>query len=198
MKKNKEKSKKNITPRQENFCREYVIDFKGSQAAIRAGYSKKTAKEQASRLLTKANIQEFVAKLKKEKNKRQILSADEVLAKVCKIASDKLENYMSFETKKVIDKKLSKQFNKEIAFSETVINVKDSKDIDTWNIKKVKKGRDGQFEFELHCKDSALKLLMEHYGLLKSSVTIEDIEINFNKKSPSDFIKEKMNNVKES
>ena len=50
-----------LTPRQAAFVREYLLDGNGTQAAIRAGYSKNTANEQASRLLTKNNIQEKVA-----------------------------------------------------------------------------------------------------------------------------------------
>jgi phage terminase small subunit len=46
-----------ITPKQASFIREYLIDGNGTQAAIRAGYSQKTAKEQAARLLSKVNIQ---------------------------------------------------------------------------------------------------------------------------------------------
>ena len=36
-------SKNKLTTKQEMFCREYIIDFNATQAAIRAGYSKKTA-----------------------------------------------------------------------------------------------------------------------------------------------------------
>lgn len=49
-----------LTPRQEMFIREYLIDLNGTQAAIRAGYSPKTANEQASRLLANANIRSLV------------------------------------------------------------------------------------------------------------------------------------------
>lgn len=42
------------------FAREYVKDFNGTQAAIRAGYAERSAAMQASRLLTKDKVQEFV------------------------------------------------------------------------------------------------------------------------------------------
>lgn len=45
-----------MTPRQQRFVEEYLIDNNGAQAAIRAGYSAKAAKEQAARLLTDANV----------------------------------------------------------------------------------------------------------------------------------------------
>lgn len=63
-----------LTPKQEMFCTEYIIDFNGTQAAIRAGYSKKTANEQASRLLTKTWIKQRIEFLRSQikKDKRYI------------------------------------------------------------------------------------------------------------------------------
>jgi len=45
-----------LTPKQDMFVREYLVDLNATQAAIRAGYSAKTANEQASRLLANVNI----------------------------------------------------------------------------------------------------------------------------------------------
>lgn len=53
-----------LTPKQERFCEEYVIDLNATQAAIRAGYSQKTANEQSSRLLANVNIQSYISELK--------------------------------------------------------------------------------------------------------------------------------------
>ncbi len=50
------KAENGLTEQQEKFCREYVLDYNGTQAAIRAGYSEKTARSQASRLLTNDDI----------------------------------------------------------------------------------------------------------------------------------------------
>ena len=49
-----------LTSKQKRFIAEYQKDLNGTQSAIRAGYSKKTAKEQAARLLSNANIRETV------------------------------------------------------------------------------------------------------------------------------------------
>lgn len=49
-----------MTPKQQRFVEEYVIDSNGKQAAIRAGYSPKTAEVQASRLLSNAKVRETV------------------------------------------------------------------------------------------------------------------------------------------
>ena len=53
-----------MTPKQEAFVREYLVDLNATQAAIRAGYNPNTAKEQASRLLTNVNVAAAVADAK--------------------------------------------------------------------------------------------------------------------------------------
>ena len=55
-----------LTPKQQRFIEEYVVDCNATQAAIRAGYSKKTANRIASHLLSKIDIQEAIA-LKRQK-----------------------------------------------------------------------------------------------------------------------------------
>lgn len=50
---------------QKEFGKQFVIDFNATQAAIRAGYSKKTAKQIGSRLLTNVDIQNFLHELSK-------------------------------------------------------------------------------------------------------------------------------------
>ncbi|HSP41826.1 MAG TPA: terminase small subunit, partial [Luteolibacter sp.] len=52
-----------LSAKQAAFCREYLVDLNGTQAAIRAGYSEKTARSQAGRLLTKVDIEEEIARL---------------------------------------------------------------------------------------------------------------------------------------
>ena len=49
-----------LNPRQQRFVDQYIIDLNGTQAAIRAGYSPRTANEQASRLLAHANVRAAV------------------------------------------------------------------------------------------------------------------------------------------
>lgn len=71
-----------MTPKQEQFCREYLIDLNATQAAIRAGYSAKTANREGSRLLTKPEIQTKVAELMAERTHRTERDADEVLRRL--------------------------------------------------------------------------------------------------------------------
>ena len=50
-----------MTPKQQRFIEEYLVDHNATQAAIRAGYSPRTAPVQASRLLTNANMQNAIS-----------------------------------------------------------------------------------------------------------------------------------------
>jgi phage terminase small subunit len=68
-----------LTPKQQRFCQEYLIDLNGTQAAIRAGYSKKTANEQSSQLLAKLNIQTEISKIRDERAKATALNAQWVI-----------------------------------------------------------------------------------------------------------------------
>jgi len=54
---------KGFTDKQEKFCQEYLIDMNATQAAIRAGFSKKTANEQGSQLLAKLSIKKRIQEL---------------------------------------------------------------------------------------------------------------------------------------
>ena len=53
-----------LTKKQEQFCREYLVDLNGKRAAIRAGYSEKTAEVQVSKLLGNVLVQKVIEELK--------------------------------------------------------------------------------------------------------------------------------------
>jgi phage terminase small subunit len=71
-----------LTPKQQLFCDEYLIDLNATQAAIRAGYSAKTAYSIGERLLRNVEIQEVLQELKKERHERTKINADYVLQRL--------------------------------------------------------------------------------------------------------------------
>ena len=75
-----------LNPRRKVFCEEWIIDFNGKQAAIRAGYSPKTANEQASRLLTDVNVQLYIKELMEKRQDRTNITQDMVVQEFAKIA----------------------------------------------------------------------------------------------------------------
>ena len=73
-----------LTAKQKRFCDEYLIDLNATQAAIRAGYSPKTACEQASRLLANVKVQDEIAIEMAERSKRTGINQDRVLMEIAK------------------------------------------------------------------------------------------------------------------
>ena len=69
-----------MTERQKRFCDEYLIDLNATQAAIRAGYSEKSATVIGAENLTKPYIREYIDKRLAEKDASIIANQDEVLA----------------------------------------------------------------------------------------------------------------------
>ena len=74
-----------MTPKQARFVDEYLIDLNATQAAIRAGYSAKTAESMASRLLRNVKVQESISKRMKDREKRTEITQDMVLRELAKI-----------------------------------------------------------------------------------------------------------------
>ena len=74
-----------LTEKQKRFCDEYLVDLNATQAAIRAGYSKKTAKQIAQQNLTKLDIQEYIKKRMAEKEDALIAKQDEVLQTLTRV-----------------------------------------------------------------------------------------------------------------
>lgn len=68
-----------MTPKQKRFCDEYLIDTNATQAAIRAGYSKKTAYAIGVENLKKVEIKKYIAERMAEKESELIADQDEVL-----------------------------------------------------------------------------------------------------------------------
>ena len=68
-----------LTPKQQRFIDEYLIDLNATQAAIRAGYSPRTARAIACENLAKPDIQEAIAKAKIERSEATKIDAEWVL-----------------------------------------------------------------------------------------------------------------------
>lgn len=68
-----------MTAKQKRFCDEYLIDLNATQAAIRSGYSEKTANRIATENLSKPVIKAYIAERMAEKESQLIADQDEVL-----------------------------------------------------------------------------------------------------------------------
>lgn len=86
-----------MTPKQKRFCEEYIIDLNATQAAIRAGYSKKTAFIIGFENLRKPKIAERISKLVQERSKRTEITADRVLKELAIIGFSDLTDLLEIE-----------------------------------------------------------------------------------------------------
>jgi phage terminase small subunit len=80
------RTKSKLSRKQELFVAEYLVDLNGTRAAIKAGYSEKTATEQASRLLTRVKVVQAIREELEKRFQKLEISADKVLQGIAKMA----------------------------------------------------------------------------------------------------------------
>ena len=86
---------KTLTPKQQRFVDEYLIDLNATQAAIRAGYSAKTAAVIGNENLIKPYIADAIAKAQAERSERTEITQDMVLQELAKIGFANMLDYMT-------------------------------------------------------------------------------------------------------
>lgn len=143
--------------KQLRFCEEYLIDLNATQAAIRAGYSKKTAGSIGQENLTKPEIVEFIQDLQRKRSERTGISADRVLAEVANIAFSNMRDFAEFGADGIRFKDSENVTDEQMKLvSELSQEVKEFKGVKTTSVK-----------FKLYPKDAALYNLMRHLGLFE-------------------------------
>lgn len=146
-----------LTPRQARFIEEYLIDLNGTQAAIRAGYSPRTANEQAVRLLANVSVKDAVDLAKAERSARIGLHQDRVLEEVSALGFARLSDFAEWGPDGFTLKSSSEIDTRavlEVRYKETVLS-NDKGEV-------VLKREQG---IKLHDKVGTLKLLGQHIGL---------------------------------
>lgn len=91
----RKKSKKQMSPRQKLFCKEYLVDLNATNAANRAGYSKKTAYSQGQRLLKNVEIKERIQLGMDRRAKKIEITAENVLKELSKMAFANMMDYIT-------------------------------------------------------------------------------------------------------
>lgn len=80
-----------MTPKQERFCTEYLVDLNATQAAIRSGYSEKTAHSQGPRLLENVEVQNRIKEIREQEFDNAIATAKEAEAFLAKAMRGEIE-----------------------------------------------------------------------------------------------------------
>jgi phage terminase small subunit len=136
-----------MNPKQQRFCEEYIVDLNATQAAIRAGYSARTASSIAEKLLRKAEIQTEIQRLQNERSQRLAITADEVLLDLAAIAFTPITDVLTVADGKV-----------------TLLDSSEWSNNAHKAVESVRRTKDG-FSIKMHSKLDALGKLGQHLGL---------------------------------
>jgi phage terminase small subunit len=144
-----------LTDKQKAFCKFYIYDWNATQAAIKAGYSEKSAKEIASETLTKLNVQAYIKELQSRGEKLVNLSKQKVADEYKKIAFCSIAHlHDTWITRKEFEELTQ---DEKSCISEITTSVRKVKDEETIiDIEYVK--------IKLHDKVKALENLSKMYG----------------------------------
>ena len=173
-------AEKKLTAKQQRFCDEYLIDLNATQAAIRAGYSERTACEQGARLLTNVKVQKYLQKRKTDRMERTEITQDMVLLELANIAFSNAADYAA-----VVEKDATIQCENGAVMPlydeegnpvkyrtvEPVLTA-DLTESQKRALSVIKKGRDG-FEIKPYDKIRALELLGKHLGMFDEKITVK-------------------------
>ncbi len=86
-----------LTPKQARFVEEYLVDLNATQAAIRAGYSKKAARLIGCENLTKPDIAAAIAKAQQARSERTGITIDRVVQELALIAFADMGTYLALD-----------------------------------------------------------------------------------------------------
>lgn len=152
-----------LTQKQRHFVQEYLVDLNATQAAIRAGYSERTAHVQGPRLLGNVRVQVAIQEALKKREQRTEITQDRVLTELAKIGFADIRDYLEYKTEKTVV--AYGDDGEPIIDYRQIIDVIDSKNVDTSVIQEVSISKDGTFKFKLYDKQKALNDIGRHLGM---------------------------------
>lgn len=158
---------KALSPRQQRFVEAYLVALNATQAAITAGYSKKTADVQGPRLLGNVGVAAAIRKAQHARSIRTEITADRVLRELALIGFANMQDYMGVTTDGLPYVDLSKLTREQAAAIQefTVDEYVEGRGEGAVAVRKVR--------FKLHSRCPALELLGKHLALFKERIEVE-------------------------
>jgi phage terminase small subunit len=153
-----------LTDKQVLFAQEYIVDLNAGAAAIRAGYSEKTAYEMGYENLRKPQIAELIQQMMDERSKRTEITADMVLKEYAKLGFSNITDYLKVvsEPFEVDGRELTTQ----------VVQIFNTDSIERTKldaVAEIKQTKEG-ISLKLHDKKGALDSMARHLGMFKDEV----------------------------
>ena len=156
-----------LTAKQIRFVDEYLVDFNGTQAAIRAGYSEKTAAATATRLLRNVNIQNEISRRQKDLQRRTEVTQDRVVKELARVAFANATDYARAELRTHTKEDGTEVTYQTVEIKQTVELTDDQRAA----IAGIKQGANG-IEVKLYDKLKALELLGRYIGMFNDKLTL--------------------------
>lgn len=170
-----------LTDKQIRFCEEYRLDFNGKQAAIRAGYSEKTAENQASRLLSNVKVQQYVQELQKELSEKTGITAERILQELSDIGFNNMKDFVNGNNSILELKYLDKRKTSAVSKVKTTVTTRT-----VFENGKPSAVTETTTELAMHNKITALELMGKHIGLFekdnKQKQAIVKLKVGYGKR----------------
>jgi len=165
-----------MTPKQEAFVREYLIDLNATQAAIRAGYSADTAGSQGHDLLKKPEIVASIANAQAKRSARTEITQDMVIRELAKIGFADMRKLLKWTGNQPrMDLDAAEESGEVEISAANFIRLFDSDELDdeiVGAISEISQTRDGALKVKLHDKQAALVNIGKHLGMFKERVDV--------------------------
>lgn len=158
-----------LTAKQQRFVDEYLVDLNATQAAARAGYSKKTANEQGSRLLANVSVSAAIRQGMNARSGRVEITQDMVLKELAKIGFSDIRKVVRWgETMvRMVDSEEDSAEDMVPYHGLALIDATEIDDDTAGAIAEVSQGRDG-LKVKLHDKKGALVDIGRHLGMFSA------------------------------
>lgn len=150
-----------MTKKQKIFADEYLIDLNATRA-YRVAYPSvrkdETARANGSRMLTNANVAEYIAKRMEERQERTEVTQDMVIQELAAIAFARATDYAEI--------------------CDDVVKIRDTKELSAMQVKAIAGIKEGKFgiELKLNDKEKALELLGRHLGMWNDKLQVSGME----------------------
>ena len=147
-----------LTPKQQRFVEEYLIDLNATKAAVRAGYSKRTAGQIGEQNLKKLEIAEAISAAMQARSERTEITQDRVIEEYAKLAFIEMGMF--------------------VEWGENGVTLKASADLPpelraaVAEVSETTTEHGGTVRFKLHDKKGALDSLARHLGMFKDNLNV--------------------------
>ena len=163
-----------LNEKQSRFVEEYPIDLNATQAAIRAGYSAKTAYSQGQRLLKHVEVSQAISDALSQRSQRTEITQDRVLQELAKIGFADMRKLLRWTGNRP-------QMNEDVAEESGEVEISvanfiqlfDSDELDddiAASISEISQTKDGALKVKLHDKQAALVSIGRHLGMFTDKV----------------------------